>query len=973
MNRLLTKSFFRLGKIAACASLAASMLCQISRGQTIPNPSFEANGFSVAPGYISDNTQITGWTTDNPSGAGLSPAGGDTTFANNGTVPNGTNVAFITGGTTLSTTITGLTTGKVYKVTLQSNAPTNQTPTLRTTVDGTDILAVAIYPVGAAAPYEYVAFEFTATAASAALGLVNDASSDQTLLVDNLTVAESSGRWKVDAWMDDTSSGVDSQYVYTHAYSFGTAASALINGVPFTGVAGVNPAVSNKFSTAHFVNVFNNDANSVTGGSAALAKDFIYSGANVASGDSESITIKGLTPGTEYVATIYSVAFDSPTPAIRWATFNVAGDRLTINQDQFDNNNGIRMSYRYVAGTNGTAVLNIGPINPVNVSIHVYGFSNREAVSRNVKPTITVQPVSAIVAQGLPVDFTVSAGGFPAPTFQWRLNDTNITGATSTTNSIAQAATQNVGSYDVIVSNSLGAATSVVARLVVGLPMTNSSFEADSFMSWPGYSGDNPGNANTPPGANGSITGWTQSAPENSGINPISDGEAPFADNGTIPNGKQVAFLQSVAGTTNMLSQTLSGLTAGSQYYLHYYENSRAATPNPSLNVTLGSNTLVADHPVASGSYREVFSDVFTAGSGPVDLTFSMVSPTGADTTALIDNVAIVPVTAGTAPFITQNPSATAGAVGDSVTLSGQVLGSLPLNYQWFRNGTAITGATNAALTLTNIQTGAVGDYTLQVSNAGGSVTTTAAHLTVNQPIPGLFNTGVDNNRVALADNETDPHYQIVVNPDLPDSIAAIVEDSTVFPIVAGPWVANTTISKWIGPELNTSAGAVGLYTYRTIINLTNRDPKTVMILGRWAVDNAGRDILVNGVSTQNAQSPGFDSYTSFATYGTNTTFVAGTNAIDFIVENVDAVGYTGLRVEILQSNVLPAGSGGNGATLHISRDGNTISISWTPTATGQKLQSAPEVTGPWTDVPNATNPYSTTAAGTRLFFRVAQ
>lgn len=972
MNGLLTRYLSTFGRIAGCALIAAAM-GQAARGQTIPNPSFETDRFTVAPGYISDNTQITGWTTDNPSGAGLSPAAGDITFADNGTIPNGTNVAFITGGTSLSTTITGLTTGKKYKVVFQVNAPTNQTPTLRINVDSTDILTAAVYTVGGTAPYEYVAFEFTAAAATASLTLANDAASDQTLLVDNLTIAESSGRWTVDAWNGDDTSGVDNQYVYTHAYSFGTSASAVINGVPFTGVPGVNPAVSNKFSTAHFVNVFNNDVNNITGGSASLAHDFIYSGANVVSGDFETITITGLIPGTEYVATIYSAGWESPGPTIRWATVSAGNDRLTINQDQFDNNNGIRISYRYVAGTNGTEVINIAPLNPVNVSIHAYGFSNREAASRNVAPTVTVQPLGTIVAQGLPVQLVVSAAGFPAPTFQWRFNGTNIAGATSATNVIAQASAGNAGNYDVIVSNSLGSSTSTVARVVVGLPMANPSFEQDSFLSWPGYSGENPGNGNTPAGPNTLITGWTQTVPENSGINPISDGESPFADNGAIPNGKQVAFLQSVNAVTNSLSQTVSGLTAGSQYYLHYYENSRAATANPSLEVMLGSNTAVASHPVPSGSYREVFSDVFTATSGSVDVMFNMSSPGGGDTTALIDNVAIVPLGTNTAPFISRAPSATAGNVGGSASFAAQVIGSFPLSYQWIRNGTAISGATNTSLTLSNLQTTAAGDYSLRISNGAGSVTSAAVRLTVNQPIAGLFNTGVDANGAALADAEVDPHYKLLVNPDLPDSTDAVVEDSTVFPIVTGPWLQNTAASKWIGPELNTVAGAVGLYTYRTTFVLTNRDPKSVMILGQWASDNSGRDIRVNGVSTGNAQSPGFGSYTPFAIYGTNSTFVSGTNTIDFIVENEAAIGYTGLRVEFLQSNALPAGSGGTRATLQINRNGNLLTISWTGTAAGQKLQSAPNVDGPWTDVPSASNPYTTTASGSRMFFRVIQ
>ncbi|MDB6039062.1 MAG: Endoglucanase, partial [Verrucomicrobiales bacterium] len=548
------------------------------------------------------------------------------------------------------------------------------------------------------------------------------------------------------------------------------------------------------------------------------------------------------------------------------------------------------------------------------------------------------------------------------------------------TYSIPAAGIQNVGNYDVIASNSMGSVTSLVARLVVGLPLLNPSFEVDSFLSWPGYSGDNPGNANTPAGPNIPITGWTQSAPERSGINPVSDGGSPFADNGTIPNGKQVAFLQTSNPTdsTDQLSQTLSqtvtGLTVGSQYYLHYYENSRAATLPPTLEAALGSSIAVPAHTVPSGNYREVFSDVFSAASTSLDLTFTASGPAQKDTTALIDNVAIVSVASGTAPVVIRNPAtASVHFTGDKITLSAQLIGSLPFSYQWLKNGSPIVNATNVTLTLNNIQTTAAGDYSLKVSNSGGSVTTPAATLTIYPAVPGLFNTGVDSNRVALADGEIDPHFQLIVNPGMEDSTSAIVEDSTTFPIVAGPWLPNTAISKWIGPELNTVNGAVGLFTYRTVIDLTNLDPQSVVILGQWATDNAGRNILVNGVSTGNPENPGFSAYTPFAIYGTNTTFVAGTNSIDFVVENVDAVGYTGLKMEILQSNVLPAGSTGTGATLHITRNGTSLSISWTGTAAGQKLQSATDIQGPWTDVPNATNPYSTTAVGTKMFFRVAQ
>ena len=47
--------------------------------------------------------------------------------------------------------------------------------------------------------------------------------------------------------------------------------------------------------------------------------------------------------------------------------------------------------------------------------------------------------------------------------------------------------------------------------------------------------------------------------------------------------------------------------------------------------------------------------------------------------------------------------------------------GTPPLSYQWNFNGTNILGATNTALTLTNLQTSQAGNYTVTVNNAYGS------------------------------------------------------------------------------------------------------------------------------------------------------------------------------------------------------------------------------------------------------------
>jgi len=196
-----------LRKTLALTSLTMLALAVSTRAQTIPNPSFEADTFTVFPGYVSGNGAITGWTANNNDRVGLNPAGG-TPFADNGTIPDGVNVAFIqsgtAGGTTLSTTISDLTPGTTYKVTFRCNARTRQVagdepPILTVQIDGTTIINSQVINVGGSLPYRYFAFDFTAAAASQTLTLRNaTVGPDTTVCVDDFHIAPSSGAWSAD-------------------------------------------------------------------------------------------------------------------------------------------------------------------------------------------------------------------------------------------------------------------------------------------------------------------------------------------------------------------------------------------------------------------------------------------------------------------------------------------------------------------------------------------------------------------------------------------------------------------------------------------------------------------------------------------------------------------------------------------------------------------------------------------------------
>ena len=87
-------------------------------------------------------------------------------------------------------------------------------------------------------------------------------------------------------------------------------------------------------------------------------------------------------------------------------------------------------------------------------------------------PNIVTQPQSQTNTVGTPVNFFVAASGTAPLAYQWRLNGTNLSGASATNYSIASVQTTNAGDYTVIVTNITGKATSDVATLTVLLSNT---------------------------------------------------------------------------------------------------------------------------------------------------------------------------------------------------------------------------------------------------------------------------------------------------------------------------------------------------------------------------------------------------------------------------------------------------------------------------------------------------------------------
>jgi hypothetical protein len=87
-------------------------------------------------------------------------------------------------------------------------------------------------------------------------------------------------------------------------------------------------------------------------------------------------------------------------------------------------------------------------------------------------------------------------------------------------------------------------------------------------------------------------------------------------------------------------------------------------------------------------------------------------------------------------PVILTQPVSQTNFTGTTASFSVTASGSPPLSYQWSFDVTNIVGATNATLTLTNVQLSQSGNYAVQVTDTYGSTNSATAVLTVNPPPP---------------------------------------------------------------------------------------------------------------------------------------------------------------------------------------------------------------------------------------------
>jgi hypothetical protein len=143
-------------------------------------------------------------------------------------------------------------------------------------------------------------------------------------------------------------------------------------------------------------------------------------------------------------------------------------------------------------------------------------------------PTINMQPHNRIVLPGQNAAFNVVASGTAPLAYQWQFNGTNLPGAIATNYTRSNVQAADLGTYDVVVSNSIGSITSALASLTLaGRPILLDPQKTNGAFSFT-LSGD--------PGFNYAIEATTNfSTWTNLAILTNATGEVPFIDTNVVP------------------------------------------------------------------------------------------------------------------------------------------------------------------------------------------------------------------------------------------------------------------------------------------------------------------------------------------------------------------------------------------------------------------------------------------------------
>ncbi|MCX6874715.1 MAG: immunoglobulin domain-containing protein [Verrucomicrobia bacterium] len=355
---------------------------------------------------------------------------------------------------------------------------------------------------------------------------------------------------------------------------------------------------------------------------------------------------------------------------------------------------------------NGSAYLtDIIPAGLSGVTAIAAGAFHTVAMVASPAIIIGAQPVSRTNVIGTTATFIVTATGTPPLSYQWRRNganlsnDGNISGTGTATLALANVQPADASDYSVVVADAYGSVTSTSATLAV-------------------------------------IAGPLSSAVDSPGLEWTTGGDAPwFAQTSITHDGVEAASSGAIGdGKECWLQTTLIGPGTLSYWWKVYSENTwdvlefdlDGVPQSDPISGETGWQQRILRIPVGPHTVKWRYAKDESYHSGQ--------DAGWVDEVAYVADIPVI-------PQIATQPVSRANIIGTTAAFAVAVTPTSPATCQWRRNeinltdGGNIAGANTTTLTISNIQLTDIGNYTVVVTNAYGSTTSTAASLTLATPL----------------------------------------------------------------------------------------------------------------------------------------------------------------------------------------------------------------------------------------------
>jgi hypothetical protein len=386
------------------------------------------------------------------------------------------------------------------------------------------------------------------------------------------------------------------------------------------------------------------------------------------------------------------------------------------------------------------------------VFTNIYGLTaitKAATLTVNSAPVVKTNPSSQTAKSGATVTFTAAATGSPTPTVQWQVSTnggstySNIVGATSASYTITNVAMSQAGMYRAVFTNSIGTAATTGAALTVNaVPIILTNPVSLSVLV--------NASATFTASASGATTiQWQMSTNGGSTFSNIAGATSSsyvISKAATTQTGYQ--FRAVFTNTYGSVTTSAATLSVNAMPSVTTQPVSKTVTAGLSVTFTAAASgapapTVVWQILVPGGAW----TNIPTATS--VNYTFTATaSQTGNQYRAVFTNVAgVVATTPATltvnyAPVLKTAPTSQTLSAGHVATFTAAATSAPAASVQWqvlakgSSTWTNVTGATSTTYSFTAATSQNGNQYRAVFTNSLGSLTTSAATLTVTSAVP---------------------------------------------------------------------------------------------------------------------------------------------------------------------------------------------------------------------------------------------